>query len=111
MSYRSGVSRGSSTNSHRNDGSSAAAPATGSIHGADSKRDLASAAQQKAPPRPPSWSGSTTGPNTGKQPTQRTGPAQSTPAGNKPYSTPSSESLSGSPWNPVGLGPLTPNHS
>ena len=101
MSQQFGVSRASSTASHRNDGSSTAASAPGSVHGADSKRHLASVAQQKAPLHPPSRSSSTAGSHTGKQPTtQRTGPAHFTPAINKPYSTPSSESLSAPPLEP-----------
>jgi len=90
--------RTQSTASHRSEGSSAAASAAGSMHGADPKRHLSSVAQQKAPPpRPPSRSGSITGTNTGKQPTQRTGPDQSTPAVDKFYSAPSSELLSAPP--------------
>ena len=82
------------TASNQSEVPSAAASATGSTHGADSKRHpgLASVAQQKAPPRPPSRSNSTTAPHTGKQPTQRTVPAQSNPALSKFYSTQSSES-------------------
>lgn len=110
MSQQFGTSRANSTTSHRNDGSSTAASATGSVHGLDPKRHLANVAQQKAPPRPPSRSSSTASSHASKQPTtQRSGPAQFTPAMNRPNPTPSSESLSAPLLEPCSNRSTNPN--